>query len=134
MTSRRKLPWSLALLLTFATATAFAEPSASPSAGTSPAVCASVESSEAQVSEAPPSEAELAGLVCSIGRCTTVEDCWNACPNASSAACTRNACSYTYPGGGGGGGPTCPSSRCIEDSDCSCKGTPGSCVNRACVY
>ncbi|RYZ40048.1 MAG: hypothetical protein EOO71_17670 [Myxococcaceae bacterium] len=130
MTSRRKLPWGIALLLTFATATAFAEPSTE----TASAVCASVESSEAQVSETPSSEAELAGLVCMTVRCSTEQECWNACPGATSVTCSRNACSYTYPGGGGGGGPTCPSTRCIDDSDCSCKGSPGTCVNRACVF
>ncbi|RKG93696.1 hypothetical protein [Corallococcus terminator] len=130
MKSRRNLPWGLALLLTFATTTAFAEPSAE----TASAVCASVESSEAQVSEATPGEAELASLACVTVRCTTAQECWNACPGASSVSCSRNACSYTMPGGGGGGGPTCPSTRCIEDSDCNCKGSPGYCVNRACVF
>ncbi|MCY1035918.1 hypothetical protein OV207_31045 [Corallococcus sp. BB11-1] len=130
MTSRRNLPWGLALLLTLTTATAFAEP---PAVMAAP-VCASVDTSEAQVSQEPSTEAELAGLVCMSVRCSSVQECWDACPTASSVACTRNACSYTHSGGGGGGGPWCPASRCGADSDCHCKGSPGICVNRVCVF
>jgi hypothetical protein len=124
---RRALSWSIALLLSFTAATAVAEPSAPALELMEQAVCASVDASE------PPSDAS-ASLVCMSVRCSSEQDCWNACPGAQSVSCTRNACSYQLPGGGGGGGPTCPATRCIEDMDCECRGVPGVCVNRACRF
>ncbi|RKH54081.1 hypothetical protein D7X55_14230 [Corallococcus sp. AB049A] len=131
--SRRSLSWSVAVLLSFAATTAFAEPSAPVLELATQAVCAASDSSEALTSEPTPEEA--AGLICFSVRCSSEADCWNACPNANSVTCTRNACSYVLPGGGGGGGgPTCPSTRCIDDSDCVCGTTQGWCNNRACAY
>ncbi|QRK05319.1 hypothetical protein JQX13_34725 [Archangium violaceum] len=120
---RRHLPWSLALLLSVTAAIA---------AESVQHQYASDEQSSAEVS-APE---QIEGLVCLSVRCITEDDCWNACPTATSVSCTRNACSYTTSGGGGGGGggPLCPATRCIDDSDCSCNGSPGVCVNRACAY
>lgn len=119
---RRHLPWGLALLLSFTAAIA-AEPVQPQSS--------SVEQSSAEVG-APE---QLEGLLCLSVRCSTEDDCWNACPSATSVSCTRNACSYTTSGGGGGGGgPFCPATRCIDDSDCVCNGSPGICENRACSF
>lgn len=131
---RRHLPWSLALLLSFTAAIA-AEPSTSSEPQSEPVQLqyASGEQSSAEVSAPEPIE----GLVCLSVRCITEDDCWNACPSATSVSCTRNACSYSTSGGGGGGGgggPFCPATRCIDDSDCSCNGSPGVCVNRACSF
>ncbi|MBN8466279.1 hypothetical protein JYJ95_07130 [Corallococcus exiguus] len=130
MSSRRSLSWSVAVLLSFAATAAFAEPSAPALEMATQAVCAAA---EAMSSEPTPEEA--AGLICLSVRCSSEADCWNACPNARSVTCERNACSYQLPGGGGGGGgPTCPSSRCIDDSDCVCGTRQGYCNNRACTY
>ncbi|WNG46311.1 hypothetical protein F0U60_20935 [Archangium minus] len=127
---RRHLPWGLALLLSVTAAIA-----AEPSASSEPVQLryASDEQSSAEVS-APE---QIEGLLCLSVRCSTEDDCWNACPTATSVSCTRNACSYTTSGGGGGGGgggPFCPATRCIDDSDCVCSGTQGICENRACSY
>lgn len=134
MTSpRRSLSWSVAVLLAFAAIPALAEPSASALEVVEQAVCASAESSESsEVSEPAPDEA--AGLICMSTRCSSDSECRNACPTARTAVCSFNACRYTYSGGGGGGGPTCPSSRCIYDSDCVCGTVQGYCVQRACTY
>ena len=137
MTSpRRSLSWSVAVLLAFAAIPALAEPSASALEVVEQAVCASAESSEvsesSESSEASPDEA--AGLICMSTRCSSDTECRNACPTARTAVCSFNACRYTYSGGGGGGGPTCPSSRCIYDSDCVCGTAQGYCVQRACTY
>ncbi|MBZ4373846.1 hypothetical protein [Corallococcus sp. AS-1-6] len=133
MSSRRSLSWSVAVLLSFAATASFAEPAAPAMELATRAVCAATESSEALTSEPTPEEA--AGLLCISVRCSSEDDCWNACPNALSVTCTRNACSYEISGGGGGGGgPTCPSTRCIDDSDCVCGTTQGWCNNRACAY
>ncbi|RKH56903.1 hypothetical protein [Corallococcus aberystwythensis] len=129
---RRSLSWSVAVLLSFAATLSFAEPSAPTLEMAGQAVCAATESDEALSSE--PTSEEAAGLVCFAVRCSSEDDCWNACPNARSVACTRTVCSYQLPGGGGGGGPTCPSTRCIDDSDCVCGTAQGYCNNRACAY
>lgn len=126
--SRRSLSWSVAVLLSFAATTAFAEPSAQALELATQAVCAATDASE-------PTPEEAAGLICLSVRCASEDDCWNACPDARSVTCVRNACSYELSGGGGGGGgPTCPSTRCIDDSDCVCGTTQGGCNNRACAY
>ncbi|NTX62041.1 hypothetical protein HUA74_15370 [Myxococcus sp. CA051A] len=117
MSLRRVLPWSLALLLSFTTAV-FAEPTATE--------VLAPESSEPQ---------DAASLVCVAVRCSTVSECWAACPGASSVSCVSNGCRYTLPGGGGGGGgPWCELTRCSDDADCVCKGQQGYCEARACQY
>jgi len=125
MSLRRVLPWSLALFLSFTTAVS-AEPS-----NTEAAPIESSEELRAETSE--PQDA--ASLVCVAVRCSTVSECWAACPGASSVSCVSNGCRYTLPGGGGGGGgPTCPLTRCSDDADCVCKGQQGYCETRACRY
>jgi hypothetical protein len=129
MSLRRALPWSVALILSFATAVS-AEPSVTEVSQSEPVLYSSeelrAESSEVQ---------DAATLICLSVRCTSESDCWAACPSASSVSCTSNACRYTYPGGGGGGGgPTCPATRCIDDSDCVCSGRQGYCDARVCRY
>ncbi|MFP2903479.1 hypothetical protein ACLESD_00060 [Pyxidicoccus sp. 3LFB2] len=131
MSLRRSLPWSLALILSFAAAVS-AEPSATEASQSEPALYSS-EELRAETSE--PQDA--AGLVCLAVRCSNVSDCWAACPSASSVSCVSNGCRYTFPGGGGGGGggPTCPLTRCSDDSDCVCSGRQGYCDSgRACRY
>ncbi|AEI66888.1 hypothetical protein [Corallococcus macrosporus] len=132
MSSRRpSLSWSVAVLLAFTAATASAEPSESTLTLASAAVCSQGTPSSSDVRAAD----EASGLVCISVRCSSDQDCWDACPTARTAACSRNACSYTHGGGGGGGGgPVCPSTRCIDDADCVCQGTQGYCFNRACSY
>jgi hypothetical protein len=124
MSLRRVLPVSIALFLSFAT-TVTAEPSAT-EASQSEAVLYSTEEISA--------ESDAASLVCLAVRCSSVSECWAACPSASSVSCVNNGCRYTYPGGGGGGGPTCPLTRCADDSDCVCNGRQGYCDTRACRY
>ncbi|MFP2929019.1 hypothetical protein ACLESO_28230 [Pyxidicoccus sp. 3LG] len=128
MSLRRALPWSVALLLSF-TAAVSAEPSTTEASQSEPVLYSS-EELRSETSE--PQDAS--SLICLSVRCSSVSECWAACPSASSVSCTNNACRYTYPGGGGGGGPTCPSSRCIDDSDCVCSGRQGYCDMRACRY
>lgn len=126
---RQSLPWSIALLLAFA-ATVSAEPSATEATSME----SRTDSSEELVAETSEPQ-DAASLVCVAVRCSTVSECWSACPGASSVSCVSNGCRYTYPGGGGGGGgPTCPLTRCSDDSDCVCKGQQGYCDTRACRY
>ncbi len=123
---RRHLPWSLVLVLCITTAVS-AEPT-----GTQGSEQAELCSSDEQSTS---SEAETAeSLICMSVRCSSEQDCWNACPGAISVSCNFNACSYQYSTGGGGGGGFCPSTRCIDDSDCVCQGQQGYCANRACTY
>ncbi|AKQ66573.1 hypothetical protein A176_003485 [Myxococcus hansupus] len=132
MSSRRhSLSWGVALLLTLAASAAGAtEPTASPAVLAEQSAC----SQELQ-SDARNTEGDVSGLVCVSVRCSSDQDCVQACPSARTATCSRNACSYTYGGGGGGpGGPTCPSTRCMYDEDCVCRGVQGYCNVRACAY
>ncbi|WP_141258503.1 MULTISPECIES: hypothetical protein, partial [unclassified Myxococcus] len=100
MPSRRhSLSWSVAVLLTFAATAASAESPEPNVAVASAAVCSQSVQSDAEVSEP-----DLSGLACVIVRCSSEQQCWDACPTARTATCSRNACSYTYGGGGGGGG------------------------------
>jgi hypothetical protein len=130
MSLRRSLPWSIALLLSFAAAVS-AEPSATVARPSEPVLYSSddlrSETSEPQ---------DAASLICVAVRCSTASECWAACPSASSVSCVNNGCSYTYSGGGGGGGggPSCPLTRCSDDSDCVCSGQQGYCDGRACRY
>ncbi|WP_164019770.1 hypothetical protein [Pyxidicoccus trucidator] len=130
MSLRRALPWSIALLLSFA-ATVSAEPSATEASQSEPALYSS---EELRAETSGPED--VSTLACVAVRCTDASECWNACPSASSVSCVNNGCRYTYPGGGGGGGggPTCPLTRCSDDADCVCKGQQGYCEVRACRY
>ncbi|MFP2960551.1 hypothetical protein ACLEPN_22700 [Myxococcus sp. 1LA] len=133
MPSRRhSLSWSVAVLLAFAAASASAEPSESTLPLASAAVCSQSTPSTSDVRV----EEEASGLVCMSVRCSSEQECWDACPTARSVTCSRNACSYTFGGGGGGGGggPFCPTTKCSDDADCVCRGTQGYCFNRACSY
>ncbi|NVJ10303.1 hypothetical protein HUW63_34435 [Myxococcus sp. AM001] len=132
MPSRRhRLSWSVAVLLAFAPPAASAE---SPEPHV--AVASAAECSQRVQSDAELREGDVSGLVCMSVRCSSDQECRDACPTARTATCSFNACSYTYSGGGGGGGggPTCPSTRCIDDADCVCRGVQGYCANRACAY
>lgn len=131
MSSRRhSLSWSVAVLLAFAATAASAEP---PEPNV--AVASAAECSQSVPSDAEYSEGDLSGLACVSVRCSSDQDCRNACPTARTATCSFNACSYTYSGGGGGGGgPTCPVTKCSADADCVCRGVQGYCANRACAY
>jgi len=63
--------------------------------------------------------APIESAICNISVCVTVSDCYEACPEATSASCVNNACQYgSGGGGGGGGGPICNASLCISASDC----------------
>ncbi|MCP3102369.1 hypothetical protein LZ198_26205 [Myxococcus sp. K15C18031901] len=123
----RALPLSLALALSFTSALVTAEPS-------------SVEATQSEErlssAEATPEAQDAANLACVAVRCSSEAECWNACPTAQDVACVNNGCKYTLPGGGGGGGggPTCPATRCIDDSDCICSGRQGYCDVRVCRY
>ncbi|XXF79651.1 hypothetical protein P2318_07805 [Myxococcaceae bacterium GXIMD 01537] len=128
---RRHLPWSVALLLSIA-----AVVSAEPAASVEPGADEASYSSNELVSTEPGEEGMTQTLLCPAVRCSSVEDCRSACPNGVVLSCTLNACRYQSSGGGGGGGggPTCPSTRCLDDEDCVCSGRQGSCVERACTY
>jgi hypothetical protein len=72
-----------------------------------------------------------------LRHCTESSECWESCPEASSAACVNNVCDITVPGGGGtgGGGGGCPQqSHCSDPSDCVFfGGITGTCINNVCV-
>lgn len=76
---------------------------------------------------------------CEISFCVTVQDCYDACPEATSASCVNNACQYdSGGGGGGGGGGECNISVCTSDQECyeACpEASFAYCdSNNACVY
>ncbi|GHG99621.1 hypothetical protein [Comamonas sp. JC664] len=134
MSSRRhSLSWGVALLLTLtASAAGATEPTASVSVLAEQSACAQAVESDARSTG---DEGDLSSLVCVTVRCSSDQDCVQACPTARTATCSRNACSYTYGGGGGGGGGSpCPSTRCMYDEDCVCRGVQGYCNVRACAY
>lgn len=113
---RKHLPWSVAALLALF-------------AGVFSALPAHAESTEEAVCIGGEQEAERGSLaICHQSFCSDVSDCWEACPNARTAACVESACEYTYPsGGGGGGGPLCHQQFCSEDSQCVCNNAQGFC-------
>ncbi len=66
--------------------------------------------------------------------CQNDDYCEELCPQANSATCDNNVCTFVMPGGGGSGGGCPYQSLCVYDFHCVFPGgIPGVCVNNACV-
>jgi len=88
--------------------------------------------------------APQAKTLCPDAECTTVNDCYQACPSAFTAACSNGWCYFNAPppyGGGGGGGTggghlDCATDPCLDSSTCGvCNGRVGVCdASGTCQY